>query len=712
MIRSLFGLLVANAAFFAAGAGLVRLFGWRLRTHPGLAYMSGIASVGVLSTLMLDGGARAALVAGADPLRAAGLRSGWSNRERPEAGRRKTTAPGGSARWAARRLSRRPVRAVPVPAAELLGRVGEVDDEGARDRPPRRTGHVVFANQAYQPLVLDYPMLIPGLEAMDFRFMGRLDTIVVHVQFWLLLVGFLVAAFELLRDRVPQTLLWPSLLLVGTAPALADNLTSAYGDAPVAFFFSLAAIGGLAVPGRGRTPRGLALGADRGRGGAATKPEGSPFVPGSSSPSRLQHACSGGSLVPVGRGRLGLICDRPWRIWISDHRHPLLDTDREGARPRLPRGAGRPGLAVGAKSLVEKSFAGDWLAIVPIALVGGLALLVWRRSRVSAGVRGGALAIVFLSLLWGYWVSRPSLHYLLSTSGEPDRDRAWSWSPGCSCRSSARSSCGQGREGRPSSLDLRLWLSSSREWPTDRAPTCSVSGPDAEDYLQRMVSNDVSAEVCDALLLTPKARVIAPLRGLAARAGRLPAPDRAGARRGRPRAAARMRFAAKVRDRARGAPSTIVFGAPTGSRTRGLRRASRRGARRPAEPTMGDDELEVLRIRAGDAALRPRDRRPRAAGRGRARRACGLVHEGLLPGPGADRAAALPRPREPRPARAHVGGHGAAGRTTRGSFEGKEVGRVTSAPATATGRRACLCSRGGARRRRAGRRGRQARPLD
>jgi folate-binding protein YgfZ len=39
-----------------------------------------------------------------------------------------------------------------------------------------------------------------------------------------------------------------------------------------------------------------------------------------------------------------------------------------------------------------------------------------------------------------------------------------------------------------------------------------VSGPDAEDFLQRMVSNDVSvAERCDALLLTPKARIVAPL---------------------------------------------------------------------------------------------------------------------------------------------------------------------------------------------------------
>jgi tRNA-modifying protein YgfZ len=40
-----------------------------------------------------------------------------------------------------------------------------------------------------------------------------------------------------------------------------------------------------------------------------------------------------------------------------------------------------------------------------------------------------------------------------------------------------------------------------------------VAGADAEDYLQRMLSNDVTAgEVVDALLLTPKGRLIAPLR--------------------------------------------------------------------------------------------------------------------------------------------------------------------------------------------------------
>jgi folate-binding protein YgfZ len=43
-----------------------------------------------------------------------------------------------------------------------------------------------------------------------------------------------------------------------------------------------------------------------------------------------------------------------------------------------------------------------------------------------------------------------------------------------------------------------------------------VRGPDAADYLQRLVSNDVEGlgvgATCDALLLTSKARVIAPLR--------------------------------------------------------------------------------------------------------------------------------------------------------------------------------------------------------
>jgi hypothetical protein len=415
VIRSLFGLAVANAAFFAAGAGLVRLFGWRVRKHPGLAYMSGIASVGVLSTLMLMAGL--ALRWWQVLILCALLASlGLVNRERPEPA-------GGKTDW---RLA--------GPLGGLLGGYLVVLfvqclfqplnswDAWAKWTMKARAivllgglDTSVFANHAYQPLVLDYPMLIPGLEAMDFRFMGRLDTMVIHVQFWLLLVGFLVAAYELLRDRVPQSLLWPSLLLVGTAPALAENLTSAYGDAPVAFFFALAAIAGwrYLVTGERRSVwfMGLIAGA-----AVATKPEGSPFVLGLFLLLVVFSLARRRSLVPlVWPAVWCLVSIVPWRIWISDH----------GIRSSTPIGKGLdPGYLVdrfdrvwpSVRTIVEKSFDGDWLAIVPIALVAGLALLAWRRSWSAPVFVAGLLAIVFLSLLWAYWVQRPSLHYLLSTS--------------------------------------------------------------------------------------------------------------------------------------------------------------------------------------------------------------------------------------------------------------------------------------------------------
>lgn len=415
MIRSLAGLAIANAAFFAAGAGIVRLFGWRLRSHPGLAYMSGIASVGVLSTLMLLAGL--ALRWWQVLLLCALLASlGLARRERPE-------SPAVETDW---RLA--------LPLGGLLGGYLVVLfvqsvfqplnswDAWAKWTMKARAivllgglDTAVFANHAYQPLVLDYPMLIPGLEAIDFRFMGRLDDLVIHVQFWLLLVGFLVAAYELLRDRVPQTLLWPALLLVGTAPALADNLTSAYGDAPVAFFFALAAIAAwrYVVTGERRSLWffGLIAGA-----AVATKPEGSPFVLGLFLLLIVFCLARGRSLRPlVGPALWCLIAIVPWRIWISEHGIRSSTPIGKGLDPAyLSDRFGRVWPSV--RTMVEKAFDGDWLAIVPLVLVAGLVVLAWRRSWSAPLFLAGLLAVVFLSLLWAYWVQRPGLNYLLSTS--------------------------------------------------------------------------------------------------------------------------------------------------------------------------------------------------------------------------------------------------------------------------------------------------------
>ena len=61
-------------------------------------------------------------------------------------------------------------------------------------------------------------------------------------------------------------------------------------------------------------------------------------------------------------------------------------------------------------------------------------------------------------------------------------------------------------------------MPSVTSWAERPRDFVGLHGPDAEEFLQRLVSNDVAAlaagQSCDALLLTPKARVIAPLRVL------------------------------------------------------------------------------------------------------------------------------------------------------------------------------------------------------
>ena len=133
-----------------------------------------------------------------------------------------------------------------------------------------------------------------------------------------------------------------------------------------------------------------------------------------------------------------------------------------------------------------------------------------------------------------------------------------------------------------------------------------VAGPDAADYLQRMVSNDVDAlapgESCEALLLTPKARVIAPLRVLR-RADDdfllLTEPELGE----RVRAElVRMRFAARAEIEPEEHTSTLVFG----RRPEGAIRNDDYGREAwevlDAEvkgEAIDDDELERLRIAAG-----------------------------------------------------------------------------------------------------------------
>jgi folate-binding protein YgfZ len=126
-----------------------------------------------------------------------------------------------------------------------------------------------------------------------------------------------------------------------------------------------------------------------------------------------------------------------------------------------------------------------------------------------------------------------------------------------------------------------------------------VQGPDAVDYLNRMLTNDVPAEgSVDALLLTPKARVVAPV--LVWRRGAddvllLTEPELGEALQSQ---LARMRFAAKCDVALEDHTSAVVLGGDAGIPNRDYGIPAVEVLDSGLDATVSDEELERLRIEA------------------------------------------------------------------------------------------------------------------
>ncbi|HEY3070624.1 MAG TPA: hypothetical protein VGJ34_09950 [Gaiellaceae bacterium] len=225
----------------------------------------------------------------------------------------------------------------------------------------------------------------------------------------------------------------------------------------------------------------------------------------------------------------------------------------------------------------------------------------------------------------------------------------------------------------------------SREPAVGRRPRdfVRVAGPDAEDYLQRTLSNDVAAlvpgESCEALLLTAKGRVIAPMRVLRRAEDDfllLTEPGLGERVRGE---LVRMRFAAKAEIEPEEHRSYLLLGQEKGgilNEDYGMPAVEVLDQEPPQGRTLTEDELEALRIVAGTPRFGAEiDERVLPAEAGLVERAVSFT-KGCFPG------------QEPI-ARLHYRGH--ANRRLRvldvemaepGTdvvWAGKAVGRVTSA---------------------------------
>jgi tRNA-modifying protein YgfZ len=131
----------------------------------------------------------------------------------------------------------------------------------------------------------------------------------------------------------------------------------------------------------------------------------------------------------------------------------------------------------------------------------------------------------------------------------------------------------------------------------------AVRGPDAAPYLQAMVSNDVEAlgigDACEALLLTPKARVIAPLVVLRRGVDDFLLLTEYGLGDIVRAALARSRFAARCDIELEAHDAAVVFGDASGIPTSDYGLEAYEVLDEAVAPTVGEDELELLRIRAG-----------------------------------------------------------------------------------------------------------------
>jgi hypothetical protein len=264
----------------------------------------------------------------------------------------------------------------------------------------------------------DYPILLPMLEMLHFRAIGRIDIQSVHVELWFLLVAF-PWAFGYLASRTGRAVIWaPIALGAVAAPAVLTTMIGGLADVPVLIF---TACGVLA----------LGMWLDRGdrfdlavatillAGAASIKNEGlvsavvalavAAIVLASRRPRR-------------GLGELGaaagcwLLAILPWQAWAAHAQVPKDVRLGDALNPAyMADHADRIWPAVSAlhDQLLDES---RWSYFVPLAILTAVVAIVARRASRAATFYLGTGAGIFAALVLVYWASRYPLTWYLSSS--------------------------------------------------------------------------------------------------------------------------------------------------------------------------------------------------------------------------------------------------------------------------------------------------------
>jgi hypothetical protein len=403
-------LIAANACFWSAGWGVLRLMRGPRGAGLGggaVAYLVGVATVGVLATLLLLAGAslsvlQVVLLCGA--LCALGF-----VRDRRVRLRRPDLSPW----WALLAVT----AFLAILGVDLFFQPLWSYDAWAQWTPKAKS-FVLFNGldaRFFETTTpnSDYPILVPALEAIDFRFMGGFGTQVVHLQFFLLIAGYVAALLELLERRACRLFTWAVVATVVVAPSLGIQAASAVADVPLAIFFSVAGLYAWIALVEGDR-RALPLLSVFASAALVTKNEGALFV-GTLFAVLLAVHLAGrawrSTLLTAVAGAVSLVGLVPWRLWAGAHR---LTNDYAGSSLSLSRLGRVPTAAV--RLATEAFDPTSWLALLPLVLLaGGLA---WTSGRSRQGVFFVALtfALINLELVIVYWATALPFDYDLDTT--------------------------------------------------------------------------------------------------------------------------------------------------------------------------------------------------------------------------------------------------------------------------------------------------------
>jgi len=264
----------------------------------------------------------------------------------------------------------------------------------------------VFASSAYAFMHPDYPLLVPVFESIEYRAMGAVDTRAIHVQFWLLLMAFVLAILYL-GFRRGTLLEWlPLAVVVGITPSVVSQIFTAYADIPMALLLAV----GVLLLGEWLTrgdPRNLAVSVLFLAGAASTKNEGlvaAVIVFVVAAIVTLLGVRRGDSRRLVTAAAAFVVAILPWRIWLSIEGIHGDISPRNGLDPSY-LGHRTDRIWPSVESLYGQLAKGGWLYAVPIAAALSIVCLLIRGRRSIAAFYLASGALVFAALVWVYWIS-------------------------------------------------------------------------------------------------------------------------------------------------------------------------------------------------------------------------------------------------------------------------------------------------------------------